>query len=720
MNLITPSTLSSTQSFNEYAGGQKIDKHVSPKIKINSEFQKTLFGESIGIEKLSLNQAERIQFQSSVLSRESQCVAHQDNIDQSSSQPNVDQTNNLPSTSLNGIDELMNIKKSQISNKPSVVKRKLERSSKQRPNVLNLKELRQKKRKIMPISSKPRQLENDQEIHINKPSTSKSRKLASFITQNNVSLNTKNLESNLEITTKKTCSIISNVNTANTNQSEDDIMIEDIDILEMMEYLKYPELISPIEDLFDDVSTNIENIDHYDSPASPPPSERLHDNTAVPKTIPIHTEVNENVLINEIIKNYNWKKRKIFEAERHKNELYSNDKLFVQLRRIIEIYLTAIEWTSDSVQLCCARLLSVTHKAKPLAECILELIEDTIDEPLITHNITPPAPALTESQKRLVLLVHKLSNFISKFQEFCLYQLDKFVFTLNPSDKNIKQLVSVTRFFLGLGDTLPMQNNKIRLFIYKCFYYFQHKSIPMVYTVLLAHPQCLPVLEKGCEINDELWHKFDPIVQALQAILINTRYIFPPTKKPPEDPSFMKIELNTYLTSYYNYPMYPIDQRPYEELINSLICRIRQNQLHNVSYALIIVAKKKGIQWALNNIIDLHLLPLLNEYMAEVDKIDDNDEKIATIIFSMSSILKTMIASEDITRYQQKFMSLLDATERQRIQEAAIEALLQTSRFGVVNVYHKICTWNPTFCISRKLLAMLNSFIHRKPLNFWE
>lgn len=539
--------------------------------------------------------------------------------------------------------------------------------------------------------------------------------------------------------------------------------VEDIDIVNISKYFALPTVIEPIVDRIDDLMDSFEcdqldeslNIvsdegelflmeeDYFEdddklfittpppsedfptySPASPPPSDR-NGTTETETIIPLDSVVPSCASVTDtIINSYSFSKRsKPIHIENSYPRLYAN------LREHIETYLT-MNWSESELSTCCSTLLSLTVRPQMLSTCILEVIEDTENEALETI-CTPPAPAMTVSHQRIILLIVRISLQLPGFDTYCLLQVERALFTLGSDKLKFPSLINLTRLYLGLADITVGQPDRMRLFIYKCLYYKQKSAVTMVYTTLMAYPDCLPRLPDLRIVQDHIsqlvceFSQFDPLCQAIHVMLMNTFF----NKKPSINTNHIgcnvpvnefKIEEMAFLMrSYYRHTSET--RFTVELVVQNLLDRIEANRLRNVPYALLLLAKWKGCEWARSKLIDGQLTVLLKKYMVNISLSDQNDSQIAAILFVIGSIVKAFPVTDEIDKYLQIFVSILKVTpaQRQCVQEAAVACLLQMNRFGTVNVYQRIREWKPPFAISRKLWLQLQTFVHRRCRSFW-
>lgn len=307
---------------------------------------------------------------------------------------------------------------------------------------------------------------------------------------------------------------------------------------------------------------------------------------------------------------------------------------------------------------------------------------------------------------KLIELILALGRSFINFGDRLIGDLEKRVFTLNAEKSNqpIDILTNLTTFFVKY--TLSVQANRkkstCRLFIYKALYYSIHRSFPIIHAVLTLYPQCLPTEAEDCN---------DALILAIKCILMNS------PKNEVDAPEYKKVELRRILTQIHRYQ---VRSPALEEVVADLVKRIHDGHFENVSYSLILLSKRYGFEWAHTAVIKAHLYPILNENLNQNScQSTDKDIRVTTCIFVIASIVKTSPFNTNISSVLQTFSMIALNSASEAIQEAAIQGLLQLSRFGFIKIYQKISLWRPTHQVSSKTKAMLKTFISRKPKNFW-
>lgn len=271
-------------------------------------------------------------------------------------------------------------------------------------------------------------------------------------------------------------------------------------------------------------------------------------------------------------------------------------------------------------------------------------------------------------------------------------------------------ITAMTFLYIGVSDSNRLYGCTARLFIYKCLYYFNFKGLPLIYHVLKAFPHALP--KKGSVHYDNS----DAMVSTIRTILMNINYMERPNASDAH--LYKKSELLKLFKYFYGYqPGMPT----YEELITNLVEKVKANKLKNVDYCLILVAKRKGYDWAKEHIVQKHLYPLLNDYLKQMDPEGTLDDRICCLIFTISAILKTQPNFQDVSGIMQIFGSIVQMTDgNRRVQEAAVAGLMRFTRFDFADIYEWLCKWCPSYQVSGRIKLMLATFVHRKEDRFWK
>lgn len=464
------------------------------------------------------------------------------------------------------------------------------------------------------------------------------------------------------------------------------------------------------QEISETIDTEMVDFDDY-SPASPKPDEQI--STLDPPTIPIDTIVSETMensnkmsnnstesTLDQIIYNYT-------DSIRHEVMMpnLTNDEcyLLASLRNAIEKYCHAQEWTSISTTECVDKLLSLSRLPKHLSTSILEVVEDTTED--LSIECTPPAPVLKPSHQKCVLLVSRLTKIMPPFNKYIQFELERRLFTFEK-EKPLAILTNLAHFYIAIVDIeQPSNRNKVRLFIYKCLYYYKLLSIPLVFIAIMAHPYVLPHAS-------EYEHNNDPLIRAIMSTLSCIIYTN------DDHGLFKKREM--YHTLKRRYGFFADKSFSADMVVDHCMECIRLNRLQHVDYALILIAKRKDCEYAIKQIIEKHLLPMLHQlFSMNLNATNEHDEKICMIIFTIGSIVKTFPIEHDISGIHNIFATCLNATKRQSIQEAAVLSICQLSRFGIARTYQLLKAWKPNYEISPHIQTVLRTIVYRKSERFW-
>lgn len=416
-----------------------------------------------------------------------------------------------------------------------------------------------------------------------------------------------------------------------------------------------------------------------------------------------NTAENSNYIVDNIIRNYSYASQSVIRADPLKaKEPIEITRLLASLHINMKSYVSSPEWTSAEVDVCVSTLLHQTQRPKILARLIIETVQQIRSETFCT-KFTPPAPILRPTDQRCLVLVLRIAKHMPGFDKYLQLDIERQVFKL-IRPLTAEAIINLIYFLIALYDADSDVNQivKIRLLIYKSMYYHKRLARPLVFAILMAFPSALPHSTK-------IENCADPLIWAFASVLTNDSYT-------GDKGVYKSDEMFYFLKIHYGY--FAMTQFRYDETIDYCIECIRRNQLQNVDYALILMSKRKGWEWAIRSIVDGHLVPMLSNYVAEIET-GDYDNRIQTIVFTIASIIKTIPYEHNIDAYLNTFSSLLNITKRKFIQESVVLAFCQLARFGYKNIYTRIAKWEPDYEVASNVLAALSTFVHNKGKRFW-
>lgn len=458
----------------------------------------------------------------------------------------------------------------------------------------------------------------------------------------------------------------------------------------------------------------------YFSPASPSPCDMESETAKSPKIIPLTSQLPGTVpdspphetsasslepIVKQLIMNYSQEKYQTVLATSTITPSNAEAVQIFGLRKCIEKHcVSSTEWTSEAVTTCISQMLSQSKRPKLLALALLEVIEDSKDR--LYLDFTPPGPAMSRSLQKCFVLLTRLEGAVASFRKYFESVLEQSLFSLSQTRCN-EALTNLTHFYLTCIEFGDSANEKIIYFIYKCLYFYPRRATPLVYAAVMAHPMCLP------HAND-VENVRDPLVRTITSVLMCTPYMVLENK----GDDLRKKDMFNVLKRRYGY----FADKTYtaERIVEDCVHCIRNGQLSNVHFALILLVKHKGFEWGHKHIVQKHLEPLLFKYITSDVSIDArNDQRIDVLLCSIASITRACPEEINVDYYLDIFDRCLHATNRATVQQASIAAICQMSRFSTEKTYRKLENWRPNYVVDPRVMATLTTFVHKQNKRFW-
>lgn len=531
----------------------------------------------------------------------------------------------------------------------------------------------------------------------------------------NPNSSTKNVDTSSSLSESSDDALLMIDESFESDESVDFLPSEIDDILQ--EFKCPPNCIEPIGEIdfpFEEVRNNATNTySSNDSPAEPDGYELV--GHLLPKVIPLDrvdiifsnsSKVKQNSIFYKLLSRYNNDlKNKVTINMMPPPRNPKENSMTERINYIYSNYLHNMSWCVETLKKICTELQNICKNLKLLVKTIVDIIAH-LPTCSIENNrdFAPPLPIY--HQKTITFIKYYNDEYLD---ELFISELESRMFSLK-SGLSASHLVNLTYLYIGMIDCDIQHRFKLRKFIYKCLYYHYYKSMPMIYTVLSSYPYVIIP-----QSQDPNYNNADPLINTLITVLMNMNYYTPPNKT--ENPIFKKTDMKYFLTRRLRYRF---GEHSIPQLVSDLIKQLSLNNLKNISYCLILISKQKGIEWSKINIIQMYLMPYLNQLIPNIQHTNDYDKRIVSCLYTISSILKTSEDAHDTIPYLNTFNKILASTDKQIIQEACIEAILRLARFSQFEVYHRISSWNPSYKISRRVMLMLNSFIYRKTKNYWD
>ncbi|XP_055685743.1 little elongation complex subunit 1 [Lutzomyia longipalpis] len=386
-----------------------------------------------------------------------------------------------------------------------------------------------------------------------------------------------------------------------------------------------------------------------------------------------------------------------------------NGEILGKCEMIIREYLQ-VEWVSGELVKYVEKMIVLKPEEQILFDAIAGIVEASLDQ-LVFNPFGSLAPLVPKTHQQIIIYCHTIAQnypggFLRRFQ----HAIERRIFTLTAEKLCLKKLINLTFLLIPLMD-LQFEERQgkipIRLFIFKCLYYFHHKAPPLIYMILKAFPDALP------EAKDGEFHTMEPLLLALRCALAN---LPPLSNAETERVEYKKKELLQLLRQKYKYiPGSPSA----EETTEILLKHLQQGNCSNIAHALTLVGKRMGVVWVETNLMQRHLIPRLNDLLLEPPA-EGRNSQIVTVVTAISSLVKAFPNMKDPAEYHRIFSCVLESMAAYpHVQEAAIGAFLRLARFGMISVFSQIYQWRSRGPISRHLAAALETFVHRKPRKYW-
>ncbi|CAO1394191.1 unnamed protein product [Diamesa serratosioi] len=478
-----------------------------------------------------------------------------------------------------------------------------------------------------------------------------------------------------------------------------------------------------------------------ETPQSPPPFIQkslnpLHE----PKIIPLEQEFSKNKIqssmVDAVLK-FNPQLRSQFVLKNKELNITDkcNEKRLCKIRKSLKIYLEA-PWTNENLEECLMVVSNYTDMEELLTEAIWETIEDQKDYTEVNADFTTPAPALPQYLQRIILLISKLTEENSNLPKKLLDDLEEKVFKLDNSKMELIQLTNITYYYSALMDLFfDGDCSMIFHYIVKSIYYYGYKAIPMTHVLIKAFPSVLPkkslILKKY--LKDVDWDsvsllevsKMELDYEQLDSLDLTVMYMLTNFKlyniKKHPSHEIREHELFKYLPKYYGFPLNFITA---PKLLEILMKRLQNNQLQNLSFSFILLARRMNTLFVLRTMMKSQLIPLLSDYFEKFLVSKAHEQEIILLIEIISAILKPHSDEKDKSFVDifSLIINILSRSANHSIEESCIKALLRLQRLNnnPKDIYNIIKQWNPLQEISKSLQLMIGTFVHRKNANFFQ
>ncbi|XP_037818271.1 little elongation complex subunit 1 [Lucilia sericata] len=470
-------------------------------------------------------------------------------------------------------------------------------------------------------------------------------------------------------------------------------------------------------------ATKDTNFVYSDSPQSPPPPppSTLESNNETSVNIPserlspFKPQTNNQTLFDVLIDSYRNDNQKHVIESLSTKESQRQKNLLTQYHKEINAFCYSemeLDPNCTSIRLI-NKLLSISPDYGLIQKTLITIAQNS-EGTNVQENELPsiiqemPPRHLSKCLQRLFAL---LSHLTARNARFCQDLIDKIELLLfnwkQMENLSLQATLNLTQLYLmacKVQEYVQMPKHPARLFIAKCLYFYLLKSTLMIHEVLMWYPTVLPHRE------DKTYDRSDALISVIQQILMSTKYDM-------DKPDLRGKSLLSKLRYEYHFePFKPA----LEEVINVLVEKLKNSKFYNISLAFGLLCKRLGVPRTQQLILGQHLLPLVNEYYSLALKSTEYDKRIAVLLEIISMIVKPFPVETDAKIYFNEFARFLNGFERQLIQEAALCSILRLQRFDLEYCYNLLCHFQPTYDLNTHTQAMLKTFLHRRPLNYWK
>ncbi|KAM8711729.1 hypothetical protein ACLKA7_012269 [Drosophila subpalustris] len=352
------------------------------------------------------------------------------------------------------------------------------------------------------------------------------------------------------------------------------------------------------------------------------------------------------------------------------------------------------------------KMVNCLKKSVPLDTTCIKLITD--DETVAFDVIITACGELQDDSAldRLLSLVGQIECQRGSFIERFMNSLEQRLFSLKErlngqlAHKYVRLYLQLT----GLQSTLTVPGqgylNPARLLLAKILYHYNRDVIMLVLEVLRHYPTVLPHREERDYDNG------DPLITVIKHLLMSHKYDMQDAQGPD------RALLSKLRFEYHFQPYEPTKQ----QVIENLVEKLKAGRLHHLSYAFALFCRRSVALQVTKDVLETHLLPLVNTYCDLCMQSEEYDARVECLLQSVSMIVKQLPlhSKMDISNYIALFKRLLVAVPRPGVQQAAVQAILRTQRFGYGFALEALQSYRPNYQLSPMTRAMMRSFAERR------
>lgn len=351
-------------------------------------------------------------------------------------------------------------------------------------------------------------------------------------------------------------------------------------------------------------------------------------------------------------------------------------------------------------------LVNYLKNSAPLDSMCIQLI--TEDETAAIDVIIAVFKELQDGNalQLLMTLVREVEGQNHKFIERFMNSLEQRLFCLKKrlqaklAQQHVRLYLQLTSLQATL--TVPGQSyvNPARLLLAKILYFYNTDMTLLVLEVLCHFPTVLPHRE------DRDYDNSDALITVIKHLLMSHKY----DMQDPQGPD--RTLLSKLRFEYHFQPFEPT--KP--QVIENLVEKLKAGRLHHLSYAFALFCRRSVALHVIKAVLEERLLPLANSYCDMCVQSDEYDERMECLLQSVSMIVKQVRLDNkiDISNYIAIFKRILVAVPRPGVQQAAVQAILRTQRFGFNYSLDALNSYRPSYPLNSMTRAMMWSFAERR------
>ncbi|XP_060658156.1 little elongation complex subunit 1 [Drosophila nasuta] len=308
--------------------------------------------------------------------------------------------------------------------------------------------------------------------------------------------------------------------------------------------------------------------------------------------------------------------------------------------------------------------------------------------------------------ERLMLVVRRIQLQNNSLIPRLMSVLEQRIFTLKErlNTQTSHKYLRLHLHLIAMQKSLTVRGqsfvNPARLLLAKILYHYKNDMTLLVLEVLNHFPTVLPYRE------ERGYNHADPLITVIKHLLMGHKYEV-------QDAEGADRALISKLRFQYHFqPFEPTKQ----QVIENLVEKLKAGRLDQVCYAFALFCRRATPTQVLKGVLEAHLLPLANSYCDLCMQSEEYDARMEALLQSISMIVKQMPLGQqiDIINYIALFKRILVAVPRPRVQQAAVQAILRTQRFGYGFALDALQSYRPNYQLSPMTRAMMRSYAERR------